>query len=95
MNYGKAIKKLRTELNDKQDEFSFNIGITQGHLSSIEHGKKNPSPKVLASISDYTKIPAPVISWMAIEEKDIPEAKKEAFLLLKNNVDDFVKEFFS
>lgn len=95
MNYGKAIKKLRIELEENQDEFSHNIGITQGYLSAIEHEKKNPSPKLLEKISEYTELPTPVLSWLAIEEKDIPENKKEAFELLKPSIDNFVSEFFN
>ena len=95
MNYGKAIKKLRIELEENQDEFSHNIGITQGHLSSIEHEKKNPSAQLLERISEYTKIPTPVLSWLAVEEKDIPENKKEAFEILKPSINDFVSEFFN
>jgi len=95
MNYGKAIKEIRTMLKDNQEGFSLNIGITQGHLSSIEKGNKNPSPKVLSSISDYSDIPLPIISWMAVEEKDVPENKKDAFLILKSNVDNFVADFLN
>lgn len=94
MNYGKAIKELRNSLLlENQDEFSHNIGITQGHLSSIENEKKNPSAKLLERISEYTQIPTPILSWLAIEEKDIPESKKEVFKLLKPNIDNLVSEF--
>lgn len=93
MNYGKAIKDLRVFFGENQEDFSHNVGISQGHLSAIEKGNKNPSPKALEKISKYTRIPTPVLSWLAIEDKDVHESKKEAFELLKPNIDNLISYF--
>lgn len=89
MNYGKAIKELRTRLNENQEYFAFNIGIKQSTLSNIETGVRNPSVAVLDKIAEYTNTPLSVIIWNATTIEDVAENKKEAYLLLKDSIDSF------
>lgn len=89
MNYGKAIKELRLKKGETQPEFAHKLGISQGYLSNLEHGRNMPSVEMLNAIATHTQTPVPIIAWMSLEEKDVPENKKEAFNTLKPFIDDF------
>ena len=47
---GRRIRELRG-FDLTQAEFASRIGVTQGHLSSLEQGKKEPGAAVLLAIS--------------------------------------------
>lgn len=53
MNYGKLIKKKRTELGIKQKEMAKAIGISTPYLSNIETNKKIPSKTLASKIEDF------------------------------------------
>lgn len=53
MNYGKLIKKKRTELGIKQKEMAKVIGISTPYLSDIETNKKIPSKALTFKIDDF------------------------------------------
>lgn len=53
MNYGKLIKKKRTELGIKQKEMAKVIGISTPYLSNIETNKKIPSKTLMFKIDDF------------------------------------------
>ena len=44
------IKELRRALNMTQTEFSKALGLTQGHMTSIENGKRNITGRTVMSI---------------------------------------------
>lgn len=44
------IKALRRELHMTQTEFGKVIGLSQGHLTSIESGKRNVTERTVATI---------------------------------------------
>lgn len=46
----KRIKELRRALNMTQTEFSKALGLTQGHMTSIENGKRNITGRTVMSI---------------------------------------------
>lgn len=91
MNYGKAIKTFRLQLDQTQEDFAFNTGISQGTLSNIENGVRGCKTDVLDKISEYTKIPVPIILWSSLTVNDVPENKKEAFILIKHSIDELIK----
>lgn len=47
---GRRIRELRG-FDMTQEEFAERIGVSQGYLSSIEHGKKEVSAEILLRIS--------------------------------------------
>ena len=47
---GRRIRELRG-IDMTQEEFAGRIGVTQGYLSSMEHGKKEVSAEILLRIS--------------------------------------------
>lgn len=89
MNYGKTIKELRLKKGETQPVFAHRLGISQAHISNMENGRTMPSVETLDIIATHTQTPVPIIAWMSLEEKDVPENKKEAFNTLKPFIDSF------
>jgi transcriptional regulator with XRE-family HTH domain len=84
MNYGKAIKKVRTDVSkENQKDFAAGAGITQTHLSQVENNKKDPSTKLIKAIAKHARISTAVIAMYGIEEKDVAPEKLEAFKTLQ------------
>jgi len=50
MSINERIKKFRKHLGMTQAEFGCKIGIVQGHLTGLESGKKNVTPKTFKVI---------------------------------------------
>jgi transcriptional regulator with XRE-family HTH domain len=48
---GRRIRQLRG-FDMTQDEFARRVGITQSHLSALEHGDNEPGASVLVAISE-------------------------------------------
>lgn len=94
MNYGQMIKDLRKSGNPlTQAEFAKKIGITQTYLSQIEKGHKNPSTELLHKISEYTKVPLPIMCWKCVTETDVHPSRKKLFTSLKPVIDELVNSF--
>jgi transcriptional regulator with XRE-family HTH domain len=51
MNIGNQIKKIREFFNLSQVNFARELGITQAHVSKIEHGLEKPSEQLLLALS--------------------------------------------
>jgi len=94
MNIALALIKWRKQNKVKQYVLAEKIGVTQGYLSSIENGKKIPSIEILQNICDFFEKPMPVLLWFGLEEKDIPENKREIFKSLKPIFDELLKSVF-
>lgn len=94
MNIGQAIRILRKRKAIKQIHFAESIGITQSHLSQIEHGHKKPSMELLERIADGYKIPLAVILWYGLQIEDVPKEKQQIFELLNPIIDNLISEIF-
>ncbi|MFF7521215.1 helix-turn-helix domain-containing protein [Streptomyces pseudovenezuelae] len=46
-----SIRRKRIEAGLKQKELAHKVGISTPHMSSIEHGRVNPSPPVLLRLA--------------------------------------------
>jgi len=53
---GSKLRNLRKVKNISMTELSKLSGITQGYISEIETGKKNPSSEVVGKLSEALKI---------------------------------------
>lgn len=54
---GNLIARIRTEKGITKTELSKLTGINIGHLSHIENGTRNPSPKLLKTITNALNVP--------------------------------------
>jgi transcriptional regulator with XRE-family HTH domain len=48
---GKRITKLRSEKKMTLEKLAYEVGISKGNLSDIEHGRKNPTYLTLQKIA--------------------------------------------
>lgn len=77
---GEIIKSVRVERAMTQHEFSKSLGIAQGYLSDIEHGKKLPSDTLLIALAHLYDVPREVIQPLATLPP-LPPGKSELPLL--------------
>ena len=54
--FGKRVRKLREDRNMNISEFAAHSGISRGHLSELEHGKREPGLLMLQDIADGLEI---------------------------------------
>ena len=50
------VRRRRLELGVSQTDLAEGVGVTQGHISYIEHGIRWPSPSVLQDLADALKV---------------------------------------
>jgi repressor LexA len=82
MQLGEVIKNLRVGRKMTQNQFSRTLGIAQGYLSDIEHGKKRPSDTLLIALSHLYEMPQEWLSESGYVSPELP-GKKEIPLLRK------------
>ena len=95
MNIGKTISLLRKEKDFNQEEFSEICGLTQTSLSQIETGATSqPSKRNIENICKALEIPEYLLYLLSMEEKDVPEHKKELYKILFPAIKDFIINIF-
>jgi transcriptional regulator with XRE-family HTH domain len=79
MNYGRAIRIVRTAYGLSQADLADRLSIGPSHLSLIEAGKRQPSLKVLKEISMELEVPPHLLTLLASDPAEIedPENAKQ------------------
>ena len=89
MDYGRAIRIVRTAYGLTQTELAERLSIGSSQLSLVESGRRKPSLKVLDEVSNALGVPAHLLTLLASEPEDIddkrnaPEIAELAKALLK------------
>jgi transcriptional regulator with XRE-family HTH domain len=91
VDYGKAIRIVRTAYGLTQGELAERLSIGSSQLSLIEAGRRKLSLKVLEEVSNNLGVPAHLLTLLASEPEDIdvddkrnaPEIAELAKALLK------------
>lgn len=66
---GATIKALRTAYGWQTGKFAIAVGVTHGHLSNIEAGRKSATHETLRKIADVLNVPlAALITEYAVED---------------------------
>jgi transcriptional regulator with XRE-family HTH domain len=94
MDLGRTIAELREKKGLKQGDLAERTGITQSYLSQIESNKREPNISTLKSICKILEIPLPIIFFLSIDDKDFPERKKEAFVMLQPLIKNLINDLF-
>ena len=68
MDIGKAIKTIRLRHEMPQQVLAEKIGVTQGYLSLIEKGQREPGFDLIGKISDALTIPQQLILLLACDQ---------------------------
>ena len=79
MNIGGAIESVRKKKNIRQNELAEKASITQSYLSLLENNKKDPTVSTLREIATALDTPLPILFFLALDEKDIPEHKVDIY----------------
>lgn len=91
MDVGRAIKTIRLRHKLPQQVLAKKIGITQGYLSLIEKGQREPGFDLIGKISNVLTIPQQLILLLACDQdpkyKRFSKSLKNITLL----VDDILK----
>ncbi len=75
MNYGRAIRIVRTAHGLTKAELARQLTVGASHLSLIERGKRTPSVDVLDEISTVLRIPPHLLTLLASEPGDLDDPK--------------------
>ena len=51
LEFGKRLRKLRESKGMNGSEFAAHTGLSRGHLSELEHGKREPGLLILQTIA--------------------------------------------
>ena len=94
MDLGGAIYKLRKEKEIKQVELADRCEISQAYLSQIENNRKEPHLSTLSAISKQLETPLPILFFLALNEQDIPEDKRDAFALVSPSLKSLISDFY-
>lgn len=92
MKIGETIKFLRSKRNISQVELAEQVEITQGFLSLIENGDREPGFELIKKIASKLHIPEQLIFLIACQEN--PKEKKYSRSLNKIALalDDILRE---
>jgi len=94
MQFGKAITHLRKQNGIQQKDFAKKIAISQTYLSLIENDKKFPTYSTLVKISDGLDIPIPIMFFLSLDEKDVPEKKRGIYKEISPFIESFIERIF-
>lgn len=92
MNIGMVIKNLRLKRNISQQELVEKLGISQGFLSLIERGEREPGFELVNNIANAMNVPQQLIFLLACDS-DSKNMKTFSKPLKKiaNAIDDILK----
>jgi transcriptional regulator with XRE-family HTH domain len=91
---GHIIRELRVAVQKQQGVLADECGITQTYLSQIENGKKEPSSDLTKRICKGLGIPYHAFLFLAMDEEDVPEAKRLAYRSLAPTIESLIKSIF-
>ena len=90
MNYGKAIKKIRSLKKISQVELSEEAKIGKSYLSKIENGESVPALDKLEKISEALDVPFYLMAFLASEKNDLDSLPLKAADEMKKHLFDMV-----
>lgn len=67
MDIGRAIKALRTKRGIRQQRLAKKVGVSQGYLSLIERGDREPGLDFINKVANYLMIPQQLLFLMACD----------------------------
>ena len=77
MNYGKAIKIVRTIAGLQQRELATLLGVDASLISLIEKGKRRPGLSTLEKVTSKLEVPQHLLTLLAAEPKDLKRLRPD------------------
>ena len=75
MDYGRAIRIVRTAYGLSQSQLAERLSIGTSHVSLLEAGKRQPSVQLLEEVSTVLNVPPHLLTLLASEPVDIDDPK--------------------
>ena len=75
MDYGRAIRIVRTAHGLTKAQLARELSIGASHLSLVERGKRTPSVDVLDEISRVLRVPPHLLALLASDPGDLDDPK--------------------
>lgn len=94
MNLGHTIKELRKKKGYTQKEFGVQVNLTQGSVSQIEKGNKNPTDNTLNRICEVLDVPKGILYIMSFDESDVKKGKKADYNRFKPILKEIIEQVF-
>ena len=79
MNYGKALRVCRALRGLRQDEVAKQAKLSTSYVSLIEAGRRVPSATAVAKLARGLRVPAPLLTLLAMDPNSLPEKEGKAF----------------
>lgn len=84
MNYGKALRIIRSAKGLEQRELASTLKLDPSYISLLEKGKRKPSLKLIRLVSKKLSIPENLFKLLASEKHDLKKiTEKESTHLAK------------
>lgn len=71
MNYGRAMRIVRTARSMTQSQFANALGVDASYISRVESGRRTPPHDFLASVSREFDIPMTLLTFLACEAEEL------------------------
>ena len=94
MNAGTIIRKLRKQAGISQGDLAKACKLSQAYLSLVESNKREMHMSSLKRICEELEIPVPILLFLAMEESDVPEGKRDAYNTLFPAIKAMLVELF-
>ena len=88
MEIGDAIRKLRMWREVTQKELAQRIGISANALCAIELNRTFPGKDTITKVCRELGVPVGYLLFFVLEEKEIPQGKREIFRILREDLCD-------
>lgn len=75
MDYGRAIRIVRTARGLSQAQLAERLSIGTSHLSLLEAGKRQPSVQVLDEVATVLNVPPHLLTLLASDAADLKDPK--------------------
>jgi transcriptional regulator with XRE-family HTH domain len=94
MNIGITLRNIRKRKGLSQQDLALKANISRTYISQIEKGECNPTIDILDSICKVLEIPFPILSFLSLDIKSIPENKREDYLKIEPAIIAMIEKFF-
>ena len=92
INYGTAIKRIRSKLEIRQSEVAHESGLSASYLSLVENNKAIPSHSSLERIATAMGVPCELLIWEAIDPPgELKLEQKQVFFMAKAIIEDILQ----
>ena len=88
MEIGDAIRKLRMWREVTQKELAQRIGLSANALCAIELNRSFPGKEIITKVCRELGVPVGYLLFFVLEEKEIPQDKRELFRILREDLCD-------